>query len=150
MNRTIVAFLVAPLWVPLAFMIVGAFGRQMELAALYAVSGGMATYAATLIFGYPALALMWRCKLTGPWTAAVVGLAIGILSFFTFMIGVGLFLVDAKGGSVRKMLRNDIDNLINARISLVDFQGLVAPGLVGVVIGLTLWAIARPDRRALP
>lgn len=149
MGRTVKAFLIAPLWVPLALLILAAFAPERELVSAIAAVSGVITYAATLIFGYPAFMLMWRYKRTGPGIAAVIGFFIGILSSYAFMICIGLFLVDAKGGNVDKAFQHMISNVLNAQISLNDLPILLGSGLVGVPIGLTLWLIVRPDRRAL-
>jgi hypothetical protein len=66
MGRTVKAFLIAPLWVPVALLILAALAPERELVWAIAAVSGVITYAATLIFGYPAVMLMWRCKLTGP------------------------------------------------------------------------------------
>ncbi len=146
MGRTVTAFLVAPLWVPLAVLCLVVLGGGGELGIAIAVMSGVTTYAAMFALGFPIFMLIWWCKLTGPWIAAVVGYIVGILSSQALMICLGLSLVDAKGGNVDKAIHNVILGVFNTKISPEDLPILLGPGLIGIPVGVTLWLIARPDR----
>lgn len=131
--RHAMAFLSAPLWVPLIVVLVASgipTPSGMPSASglmVFAVVSAFFAYLGMVVIGIPAyLFLRWR-RWTSLWPAAVVGFVAG------FVMALGL--VGSWGGWTAALdpSANDL------------FAGLVS-ALVGVLVAATAWLIIRPDR----
>ncbi len=140
MSRTELAFVVAPLWVPVALMIEWSLlATPLDLLNFWAVFAGFASlaigYAGTFLFGVPAFLFLRSRNWTAPWIGAVLGFAIAVITLFLFNV---LFAL-ALGYSVD-------DLLLGALSSFSDWGAWITAGPIGSLVGVTLWLIARPDR----
>lgn len=140
MLRTFAAFLIAPLWVPLLlypyalFVMLPYAGQQRGIVVIV---GLIFSYGGVLLFGLPAFLYLRSRNLTAPWIAVALGFAVGPIVWLMFLFLFGL----ALGLGVRLSL----DTLLS-EWTLQKVMMLGVPGLLGALIGITLWAIARPDR----
>jgi hypothetical protein len=123
--RVPIAFLVAPLMVPLtitAFIaidhsqILVAQGHTIEGIRLFALGSGIFAYAGTIILGIPTYVLLRKRNMTAFWVAPVAGFIAGAMQM------------------------------------LVIFNFSALPALVGgplgAVVGTAIWLNARPDRQS--
>lgn len=139
MNRSVIAFVVAPLSVPLVVSIcwfVRDPGIGGVIATIIAVSA-ILTYTGTFAFGIPAFLFLRSRNLTAFWIAPITGFIIGAtmstIVTASYMVGLGGSLQDAI---------NEIHEELTKSQSLLGW-----PGLLGTIVGVTLWLIARPDRK---
>jgi hypothetical protein len=131
--RHAVAFLVAPLWVPLvAVTYTAADGPQPPNGAglmLIAVVGAIASYVIMTVVGIPAyLVMRWR-----RWRALWIAMAAG---FVTGVVMWNLFAVYFLGGWIYAI------KALSASNHLID----LLPASVGALVAATAWLIVRPDR----
>lgn len=141
MGKTAIGFLVAPLWVPVA---VGTYAalylfpqpEQSHWIAIATVISAIFGYAGTFVLGLPALLVLRSCGQTAAWISIAGGLIGGILTWTVFGIVFGLSL----GNSMRFIIINIQDQFTK------NIEFLLQPGLLGALVGLTWWLIARPDR----
>ena len=135
------AFLYAPLWVPLIVVLVasgmpGPGTPQASGLLIIAVVAAFFAYVGMVVIGIPAyLFLRWR-QWTSLWPAA----AVGFIGGFAMATLVGLALVGFWSGwttAVRKVVLHPSANDLLA--------GLVS-SLVGALVAATAWLIIRPDR----
>jgi len=133
MSRPVLAFLIAPLWVPLLFAplmaasINGSWGFSTLLLTLVSA---LFAYVATLVFAVPAYFLLRSFDPISVWLALSIGFIAGLLTGIIFAYGFA------------RSLGNPAPNLLAG----LDMGALIlmAPGAVGALVGITLWAIARP------
>lgn len=145
MNRTILAFTVAPLWVPLLLI---PFARLVLFpdpgggiwVAMTAFLSFAFSYGGTFLIGAPVFAFLRSRNLTAPWIAVVLGFAIGATVYFVFNVLFGL----ALGNSAHDILRTTQSVFTAESLWGIVFIG--GPGSIGALVGFTLWVIARPDR----
>jgi hypothetical protein len=143
MKRTVVAFLVAPLWVPAAGVVYTAyqvpFLKPSNLVYVTIVWAILA-YSGALILGLPAfyaLGLLGVRNRTSFWSAIALGLEMGVLTFFGFSIFFfGLFAPDFS-----------IAFVLNQWTHLSLWWDALQFGVLGSIVGITLWLIARRDLR---
>jgi hypothetical protein len=145
MNRTQIAFLVAPLWVPLVMLLLAKFDlfpydHQGVWIAITIVLAAFFGYAGTFIFGVPAFMFFRSRGFTSCWLAGILGFCIGaiVMSAFVFFFALAL--------------QSSVEEAANTALSIFDpwksnqlFSALLA-GSIGSLVGITLWFIARPDR----
>ena len=121
--RTSLAFLVAPLVVPLICVVIAsieAWSRRVpaepapEWLTLVATFSGLYAYLGVIIFGAPIYLALRVYKLTELWIALVVGFVVGAALVFPMF------------GAV---------------------PGLAIGGPLGAIVGAAFWLIDRPDRR---
>jgi hypothetical protein len=133
MNRTVTAFLVAPLWVPAAVAPLAAqmFPRVAERQWIYItlIIATIFAYGGTLVLGVPAFLALRARRYTAFWIAAALGFVVGGLTWFVFFVLFALSLGIGIGWP------NAVDMS----------RGLLLPGVLGSIVGATLWLIARPD-----
>jgi hypothetical protein len=138
-KRIVLAFILAPLWVPLAaipWSIV--IFREYEWTHIL-LNAGLATavaYAGTALLALPAFLLLRRFGLTGPGTAMASGFVIAVLLRFALYAAYQWILLDCSLKSVWLGL----GRLMDVQQSIA---GAILYGPVGVVAGLTFWMIAR-------
>jgi len=138
MERSTIAFVVAPLAVPLLVLpwllsgglAVGWIITAMAVAALV-------SYVGTFTLGTLAYFFLKSRRLTEAWIASVAGFAIGALMWLVFSIVFPLSLDQGLAG---------------VRFALTDphsLRGVFWPGgALGMVVGILFWTISRPDRQS--
>ena len=134
-QRRTVAFIVAPLCVPLStfFYLINTNLAPFWVGASTIISATIA-YAGVLVFGIPAYRFLRARSWTSVWIALVVGFAAGVLMWLVFAALFPLLLDRGLAGvqfafTDRKML-----------------TGAIWPaGILGAAVGVILWLIARPD-----
>jgi hypothetical protein len=149
MNRHVVAFVVAPLVVPI---IMSGLAVQvlLTLPSLYwlglMVAAGV-SYAGIVLLGLPAYVALRFRGWTAFWIAPLVGFAAGVIMAISLVAVFVATLESRMLDPILAMLPDDIRN--NQIYFSTDSQGgaaLVAPGTLGALVGTVLWLIGRPDR----
>jgi ABC-type transport system involved in multi-copper enzyme maturation permease subunit len=143
MKRTVVAFLLAPLWVPAAEVAYTAY-KIPFLKPRYLVIGAIISaifaYGGALIFGLPAfhaLGFFGVRNRKSFWIATVLGFGIGVLTALCFLVFCfSLFAPDFN-----------IAFVLNQWNWSAFWWEYLPMGVLGSIVGGTLWLIARPDRR---
>ena len=136
MPRHKLAFLVAPLAVPLLVLLWLMLGNLAMPWLLIAVIIAAATsYAGTFLLGKPAYAFLNAHGQTAAWIAVVTGFVIGATMWLVFSI---LFPLSLGQG---------VDGVLFALTDPHSLRGVIYPGgLLGMIVGGLFWVIARPDR----
>jgi hypothetical protein len=138
MNKRAVAFLVAPLTVPvLGLPYVLSLMTGTTWIVLGIVVATILAYVGVLVIGAPLLMFLWGRQRTALWVTSVAG---GVGGMLTWTIFGALFplLLDQGFSGVRRALT--VSNMLN---------GVIWPGgVLGVVVGIVLWLIARPDKES--
>lgn len=140
--RVGIAFAVAPLWVPLIVAPYSARylfpypGQHLWILLSITMSAGF-TYLGTIILGLPAFLVLPRYHCTAFWFAPGIGFLTGGVVMLAFRVCFSLALGDNVGVAISA-----------GRINLGQTMTLFAVGgLLGTLVGSTLWVIARPDRK---
>jgi hypothetical protein len=136
MSRKLIAFLVAPLVVPVLMFpyLDGLTTTSFWLGFALAISV-IITYVGTVVLGVPGYMLLRGRNWTSLWIAPLLGFAIGAFMWLVFHTAFVLLLDQGMSG-VRSALANPS-----------TWEGALWPGgIAGAVVGATLWLIARPDR----
>jgi hypothetical protein len=146
MSRSRIAFLVAPLWVPLVMIPVASlylFSRpnQGPWVVISTVLGMVFGYGGTLAFGLPAFAILRSRQRTAFWIAPVLGFVIGAVTWQIFLAFFALMMSDGHLSLVVHGIRQSFNDPVQLLFA-------AAPGSLGALVGATLWLIARPDRPA--
>ena len=130
MFRSIVAFLVTPLVVPLLFA-ASYLGQDVPSSSLDVLVGLFITlvaYSGTLLVGLPTYLFLRNKKWTAFWIAPIAGVIVAILTWYILVTFVPLFFLPRS-------------------TQLATFLNALWPmGPIGAVVGSLLWLIARPDR----
>jgi hypothetical protein len=137
MSRPIIAFLVAPLAAPVLLI---PYIRSMTTTSTWLVFAliisTVMAYAGVFIFGLPAYFFLRTRSWTALWVAPLFGFAIGAVMWVVFSAIFALVLDEGISG---------------VRLALTDpatLRGVMWPGgVIGAVIGIILWLIARPDQQ---
>lgn len=141
MRRTVLAFLIAPLWVPAGAWPYAAYmfpyPGQQHWILMTTIVATVFAYGGTAALGIPAFLLLRARKYTSFWIAPVLGFAAGVATWQVFLVLFGLSL----GHSWSFVLRE----LVNGSARLDNY---LPAGPLGSAIGATLWLVARPDRHA--
>ena len=136
MLRVVVAFLVAPLVVPI---FAGIYFRGLlahpDLVVMVLCLSTITAYAGTQLLGVPTYFLLRSRNWTAFWLAPLLGFIAGGLTWWLFS---GVILM---GESLRFEPVWNLGELMDAFWPF---------GPVGAVVGGVLWFIARPDRAAAP
>ena len=145
MTRTILAFIVAPLWVPLVILFITSFFRPLDTeysnAAIATVFVSLVfSSGCTVLFGVPAFRFLRSRNLTAPWIAVIVGFTVGAA---VVLIAAILFAL-SLGNNVLHSLATVQSMFANGKPR--DLLWLGGAGSLGALVGITLWMIARPDR----
>ena len=136
--RQVIAFLVAPLVVPLLFLAVlylSPPGIESIFGTALFVSGFIA-YVGTFMFGIPIYEFLRARNLTAFWIAPAAGVVVGAIMMYVFFVLLGLFFGTSISDTLSHFGRPDL---------LLFSLGFGAPA--GAAVGATFWLIARPDRR---
>lgn len=139
MSRTKRAFIIGPLWVPVLvtpFSAISMFPSRSQWFWVGATAflSAMFAYLGTLAFGLPSFNFLASRKITSWWVAAVAGVIYGMATWVIFLIFFGLSLDGPYVGFATLLAMP------------VSAGSLIAPGFLGAIVSLTIWAIARPDR----
>jgi len=141
-RRTILAFAIAPLWVPLlviaAILLFDPYVKYDGGPAPAGVVSTVITYAGILLIGLPAFLFLRSRGWTSWWLSVALGFAAGVAMFAVFLIAFGSLLGESLHDQWNALPHNPF--LTNAATCLVT-------GGLGALVGITLWLIARPDRR---
>jgi hypothetical protein len=135
MSRPVIAFLVAPLVVPL-FLLPSLYSGMPDKFwfAVTLIVATITAYAGTFFLGLPAYLFLRARKWTAFWIAPVLGFIAGSLAYCVFVVLFGLSL-----GSLSSVM-SDFSNVSGLR----DLLWPIGPE--GAAVGSLLWLIARPDR----
>jgi hypothetical protein len=142
MSRTRLAFVIAPLWVPLVVPVITEAFLYRSPAGLMAdliprvITSVIFGYGGTLVLGVPLFRFLRSRQITGFWAAPVFGF---IVAMITWGIPLGLLHLSAPKNAIGPSF---MELATDAGFLAVIF----VPGVVGMMVGVTLWLIARPDR----
>jgi hypothetical protein len=141
-SRSVAAFLIAPLWVPLivvpyTLFVIFPYPAQHLWVAVAGLLSTVFTYLGVGLIGLPVFRFLRSRNWTVIWIASVAGFVIGSAMWLVFTVIFILSLGESFSGvaSATQDWRNQA-------------AFLWLPGALGTLVGLTLWAIARPDRGA--
>jgi hypothetical protein len=142
MSRTRIAFLVAPLWVPLAAalvfrLIVWRDPAQAHWVVIGTALSALFAYGGSYLLGLPLFRWLLSRGLVSMWIASTVGFVIGAVTWLVFMACFTTFLGQGPVGAA-------------SAIAPQQLSFLFIPGGLGALVGMTLWLIARPDRQTPP
>jgi hypothetical protein len=133
-NRTVLAFLVAPLWVTFAAAIIAViafpYAGQGQWILISIIIGTVVGYGPTWLLGGPVFLLLRRRNHTSLWLALVLGFVTGGAAWLGFGVLFALWLRSSP--------------LFTA--DLINFFWVLGTGTLGSIVGASLWLIARPDR----
>ncbi len=140
MSRTAIAFVVSPLWTPLAaglFFGVAVLtdttrihAADVRLIASAVVGSALLTYFGKFVLGYPAFRYLRARGMTSVWRAMGLGFVAGAVMWALVAFWLGLW----KYGGVTLALYQSYNEVY------------LPAELLGLIIGATFWLIARPDR----
>jgi hypothetical protein len=144
MSRSALAFLVAPLWVPLLvtpyfYLFVFPHAEQKHWVVIGAVLSIIFSYGGALLVGVPTFFVLRAYKMTTIWIAIAVGFLIGAATWLAFL---ALFMISLQEGSARGLSAGMHEALADPK----RLMFILWPGAIGSIVGATLWLIARPDR----
>jgi hypothetical protein len=136
MKRSTLAFILAPLAVPLLllpWLLAGHLAVKWTITAM--IIAALITYAGVVALGIPTYSFLRARGFTTVWIAGIAGFLIGAVMWLVFSV---LFPISLGQG------------VSGAWLALTDFKslsGIIWPGGVsGLVVGVLFWMIARPDR----
>ena len=142
MSRTVLAFLIAPLWVPAAAVpfAVRAFPYPEQRHWIYITVfiAAIFAYGGVAALGMPAFRLLRARKHTAFWIAPILGFAVGVVAWLVFIVLFGLSL-----GNSWAFVSHDLAS------NSAHLSAFLPTGALGAAVGATLWLIARPDRHDL-
>jgi len=137
MRKIVLAFLIAPLWVPAAAIPFAVFvfphPEQRHWIYFTTIIAAIFAYGGVAALGLPAFLILRNRKHTSFWIAPALGFGVGIVTLVAFLALFALSL-----GSPRPFA-NVMPN------SLAQWLTFLLTGALGAAVGATLWLIARPD-----
>jgi hypothetical protein len=138
-SRTVLAFLIAPLWVPAAVAPYAShvfpYPEQRHWIFITTIIGSIFAYGGVAALGMPTFFVLRARKCTAFWIAPALGLVVGISTWLVFIILFGLSL-----GNSWAFVSHDLAN------NSAHWWGFSATGALGAAVGATFWLVARPDR----
>jgi len=143
-SRSTLAFLVAPFWVsllitPYAYLMFP-YPDQNHWVVVGVVLGVLFGYGGKFLFGILMLWFLQALRVTTVWVAATAGFLIGAITSLGFVIAFILFFTK---GDFRALAMEINLGLSDPR----DLVFLLWSGSLGIIVGITFWIIARPDRQ---
>jgi hypothetical protein len=134
--RQLIAFLIAPLIVPiLLFPYLSSRSSNPNFIAFIVIVTIVFAYVGMIIFGLPMYLFLRRHRWTSFWIAPSLGFLVGAVVWMIFSI----VFVLALGEGISRI-----------RLALSDppmLKGMVWPGgVLGASVGVLFWTIARPDK----
>lgn len=150
-RRVLLAFLIAPLWVPclmvLFVLAVADLSRpaDRDFFVWMVMTGTAFSYGGAMLLGLPLFWALVSYQKTAFWHAPVVGIVAAWITIFVFLTIVFPIMLD---GWSAFSFSGTLDQFLNASgFSLHEMVTLLAcSGGLGVLVGSTFWLIARPDR----
>jgi hypothetical protein len=141
MERPILAFAIAPLWVPAAVapyatLYLFPYAAQAHWVVIATVVSAFFAYLGTLAIGLPVFLLLRAKQITSIWAGIVLGFVVGGVTWLVFELCFGLSL----GNSVANMAGRLQANW------LPELSAFGVTGTLGMLVGVTIWLIARPRR----
>src|SRR6476620_2710474 len=141
-DRTVLAFLVAPLWVPIATAIYAVrivpYAEQRHGIYMTTLIGALFGYGAVWAIGFPAFRILRARGFSSYWAAIIIGFVVALLTWHIFKVLFALSLGNSLSFVWQDWAAKD-----------VQWALILTIGALGSVVGGTLWLIARPDRFAL-
>lgn len=144
-RRSVIAFVVAPLWVPIlvsSYLIAAIFSRPLDpivspysIISFAAIVSIIVSYGGTVAIGLPIYWMALRWRRTRFAIAPVVGFAVGLVTWLVVVAIAFPHPVDELAKEVLVTLREP-----------TQLMSVVWPGWIGALVGITLWLFARPDR----
>lgn len=136
MPRTLIAFYIAPLVVPLLLALTPRELSGTDLSdRLSVVVGAFVAYAGVWAIGGPAYLFLRARRWTSFWLAPLLGFAIGAVMWLVFGVLFGLSLGHSLAGALSLTAQPNFS------------RGILWPGgVTGAATGIVFWLIARPDR----
>jgi hypothetical protein len=141
MKRTVVAFSLAPLWVPAAEIAYAAYKMpflKLGHLVIQAILWAIFAYGGTLIFGLPAIHALDFFGVRHRksfWIAMVLGFGAGVLTTFCFLVLVIRLFAP----------KFNIAFIFDQWNRSAFWWEYLPMGVLGSIVGGTLWLIARPD-----
>ena len=148
MNRHVVAFLVAPLAVPLVMSAL-AIQILLEVPSLYwfgLLVALIVSYVGVLLVGAPVYMMLRSRGWSDFWLAPVVGLVAGVTVATALVL---IFPLALKSETVLSVVARIADGAHWGEVFIVGPGAagiVVGPGILGAIVGTVLWLIGRPDR----
>ncbi len=140
MNRPIVAWIVAPLWVPAAAVPFAVYAfpypGQFHWVLITLILAAVFTYLGMFALGIPAARILRSFGVSGILPAIGLGFIAGELTWALFGLCFGLFLGEGIHGF----------EYFFTSLTKTNPIGLLVPATLGALVGATFWIIARPDR----
>jgi len=101
MSRSAIAFLVAPLWVPLllrpyCYLFVFPYAEQRHWVMIGAVLSAIFSYGDTLSIGIPTFSVLRAYRMTSIWIAIAAGFVIGAVTWIALLALFIIFLHEAS------------------------------------------------------
>jgi hypothetical protein len=112
--------------------------EQHHLIYLTTIIAAIFAYGGMLTLGVPAFLILRAGNHTAFWIAAVLGFAIGGLTWVVFFVLFGISL-----GNSPTFVGREAGNV-------ATWSAVLPTGALGSIVGATLWLIARPDRACSP
>ena len=139
MKRTTLAFLVAPLWVPLVVTPTAAIylfhpPAQFFWVIITGFYSAIFAYLGSFAIGFPLFKFLLARGIVSAWVAIIAGMGVAVVTWLVFLLCFGVLLDGVSVG---------VDTLLHTPISGWE---LAVPASFGIVVGLTIWGIARPDK----
>ena len=104
------------------------------LIATVAVISTVTTYLGVLAIGLPLYNFLLSRRLTAIWIAAPAGIVVANIAGVIPALGLGVWSLGFS---------ETFNVLVRAP---VDWRSFIMPTVLGSIVGLTLWVIARPDK----
>ena len=140
MKRSQVAFLIAPLWVPLQVTLFSASftiptRSQFHWVVVAGLLSAAVAYLGTYGLGLPLFIFLKSRNWTALLVAIISSAFIGAVTYLIAVACFAIYLGEDTQWVVAKLLAN-----------LEQMFPLVVPGFQGALVGSTIWAISRPDK----
>jgi hypothetical protein len=147
MNRTIVAFIVAPLWVPLAAGVIAyissfdPYPTPVFWTMVGILGSALTAYVGEFALGLPVFLILRSHGMSRLWIVVLFGCIIGAVCGVIYWASIMFFF---SAGDIGAFI-GAMQKLFNGHGNLIQMS--LAPSLLGAIAGATLWLIARPDKR---
>lgn len=142
-SRTVLAFALAPLWVTAATALFAVqafpYPAQRHWIIITTVIGTIFAYAGTIVLGAPAYWFLGSRNFRGPSVAIALGIGIGGLTWACFLFLFPISLGEGAAVAWQALTTNP-----------AIWQSFLPACVLGSIVGITLWLIARPDLPSTP
>ena len=143
--RVLIAFLVAPLCVPIALMplfFLFVHPTAPSWAVFESVVSMVFAYGGMVVFGLPTYLLLRPRDMTKRWVTVAAGFVYGVLTMMIFLVLFDLafsYSHEVSAAPLRELIADPRQWPV----------GFVLPGILGAMVGITFRRIARPHRAPL-